>query len=132
MTSTTFCPSRYFAGPAVEVDHHDVLLGVQLGAVHVEVEAVLVPDGVVGGGNRKFETSSCRLVVVLAPVCVPRQSALRPGGGQGDVLGGRGQGQGDQGRVCPHPAVTTMSSMTPLTLRRQCLETSKDDDSVLM
>ena len=68
----------------MEVDHHDVLLGVQLGAVHVEVEAVLVPDGVVGGGNRKFETSSCRLVVALAPVCVPRQSALRPGGGQGD------------------------------------------------
>ena len=36
-------------GPAVEVDHHGALLGVQLGAVHVEVEAVLVPDGGVGG-----------------------------------------------------------------------------------
>ena len=50
VTSTTLSSNRYFAGPAEKVDHHGALLGVQLGAVHVEVEAVLVPDGGVGGG----------------------------------------------------------------------------------
>ena len=43
------CAATHDEGLVVEVDHHGTLLGVKLGAVHVEVEAVLVSDGGDGG-----------------------------------------------------------------------------------
>ena len=43
------CAASHDEGPAMEVDHHGALLRVELGAVHVQVEAVLVSHGGVGG-----------------------------------------------------------------------------------